>query len=260
MASALVAYDSSEDSLSVSSSSSESSNGETGRERRRGPSEPRRRATTTPMHEQQRSTLPSATEALSQLGEDASYAAPKRPIGSDRDGLSTGPLPFEDLYAAHDAVIQRRQQQKRSSAAIAAKEAETHPDNVVPNDRRGGPLNAHTSDSSKRRRVPDAMTPWRSADDASSQASAETAPAAQPSHVPEAVQQAAVAAGYASQAPSTQSKLQGRGVQGTVASQQETASAKERMKLQRLRGQSGIGEDFRTWRSEEEMRLRQHFD
>jgi hypothetical protein len=35
---------------------------------------------------------------------------------------------------------------------------------------------------------------------------------------------------------------------------------KERVKHQRLSGQSGIGADFRTWRSEEEMRLRQSID
>uniref|UniRef100_A0A7S3JU84 Uncharacterized protein n=1 Tax=Aureoumbra lagunensis TaxID=44058 RepID=A0A7S3JU84_9STRA len=35
---------------------------------------------------------------------------------------------------------------------------------------------------------------------------------------------------------------------------------KERVKQQRLSGQSGIGDDFRVWRSDEEMRLRQHFD
>lgn len=37
-------------------------------------------------------------------------------------------------------------------------------------------------------------------------------------------------------------------------------SAKERVKRQRLRGQAGIGSDFRTWKSEEEMRMRQQFD
>eukprot|EP01084_Bolivina_argentea_P294065 505894_1 len=33
-------------------------------------------------------------------------------------------------------------------------------------------------------------------------------------------------------------------------------SAKERTKQQRIKGQSGIGESFRTWRSDEEMMLR----
>jgi hypothetical protein len=37
-------------------------------------------------------------------------------------------------------------------------------------------------------------------------------------------------------------------------------TAKERVKKQRLTGQSGIGDDFRSWRSEEEMRNRQQFD
>ncbi len=35
---------------------------------------------------------------------------------------------------------------------------------------------------------------------------------------------------------------------------------KDRVKRQRLAGQSGIGEDFRSWRTDEEMRLRQQFD
>ena len=35
---------------------------------------------------------------------------------------------------------------------------------------------------------------------------------------------------------------------------------RERIKNKRLKGQSGIGEDFRVWRSDEEMRLRQQFD
>ena len=34
---------------------------------------------------------------------------------------------------------------------------------------------------------------------------------------------------------------------------------KEKMKRQRLNGQSGIGEDFRRWRSEEEMVMRQQY-
>ena len=38
------------------------------------------------------------------------------------------------------------------------------------------------------------------------------------------------------------------------------SKAKERTKQQRLAGQSGIGDDFRVWRSEEEMRMRQQFD
>jgi hypothetical protein len=37
-------------------------------------------------------------------------------------------------------------------------------------------------------------------------------------------------------------------------------SVKDRVKHQRLAGQSGIGSDFREWRSEEEMSLRQRFD
>eukprot|EP01034_Spumella_vulgaris_P023678 gene23678-29923_t len=37
-------------------------------------------------------------------------------------------------------------------------------------------------------------------------------------------------------------------------------TAKDRVKRQRLAGQSGIGEDFKSWKSEEEMRQRQHYD
>lgn len=37
-------------------------------------------------------------------------------------------------------------------------------------------------------------------------------------------------------------------------------SAKERVKQQRLAGQSGIGSDFRVWRSDDEMAQRQQFD
>lgn len=40
----------------------------------------------------------------------------------------------------------------------------------------------------------------------------------------------------------------------------EFNEAKERVKQQRLAGQSGIGGDFREWRSEEEMRMRQQYD
>jgi hypothetical protein len=36
--------------------------------------------------------------------------------------------------------------------------------------------------------------------------------------------------------------------------------AKERVKAQRLKGQAGIGSDFKTWKSETEMKLRQQFD
>lgn len=34
---------------------------------------------------------------------------------------------------------------------------------------------------------------------------------------------------------------------------------KEKLKRQRMRGQSGIGENFRVWRSEEDMILRQQY-
>ena len=37
-------------------------------------------------------------------------------------------------------------------------------------------------------------------------------------------------------------------------------TAKDRVKRQRMAGQSGIGSDFKTWKSEEEMRQRQQYD
>lgn len=59
----------------------------------------------------------------------------------------------------------------------------------------------------------------------------------------------------------------GRGRGGAVAAGAGRAGTaaggvdiKERVKHQRLAGQSGIGSDFRTWRTEEEMRLRQSID
>ncbi|KAG3106745.1 hypothetical protein PI124_g3033 [Phytophthora idaei] len=40
----------------------------------------------------------------------------------------------------------------------------------------------------------------------------------------------------------------------------EKKDGKERVKNQRLKGQAGIGSDFRAWKSETEMTLRQQFD
>lgn len=40
----------------------------------------------------------------------------------------------------------------------------------------------------------------------------------------------------------------------------KVSEAKERVKKQRLSGQSGLGSDFRTWRSDQEMTMRQQFD
>eukprot|EP00614_Pseudopedinella_elastica_P034570 CAMPEP_0172621118 /NCGR_PEP_ID=MMETSP1068-20121228/109157_1 /TAXON_ID=35684 /ORGANISM="Pseudopedinella elastica, Strain CCMP716" /LENGTH=183 /DNA_ID=CAMNT_0013428711 /DNA_START=56 /DNA_END=607 /DNA_ORIENTATION=- len=42
--------------------------------------------------------------------------------------------------------------------------------------------------------------------------------------------------------------------------EKQRLNRKERVKEQRLKGQSGIGEDFKTWRTEDEMRMRQHYD
>lgn len=33
-----------------------------------------------------------------------------------------------------------------------------------------------------------------------------------------------------------------------------------RVKDQRMKGQSGIGDDFRVWRTDDEMRMRQAYD
>ncbi|KAF0682852.1 Aste57867_25039 [Aphanomyces stellatus] len=40
----------------------------------------------------------------------------------------------------------------------------------------------------------------------------------------------------------------------------DKTSGKERVKQQRLKGQSGIGSEFKTWKSETEMKMRQEFD
>lgn len=40
----------------------------------------------------------------------------------------------------------------------------------------------------------------------------------------------------------------------------EKKDAKERVKAQRTKGQAGIGSDFRSWKSETEMHMRQQFD
>ncbi|CAI5732469.1 unnamed protein product [Peronospora destructor] len=55
-----------------------------------------------------------------------------------------------------------------------------------------------------------------------------------------------------------------RQMQETASSEplikREKKDAKERVKSQRLKGQSGIGSDFRGWKPETEMALRQQFD
>lgn len=40
----------------------------------------------------------------------------------------------------------------------------------------------------------------------------------------------------------------------------DKVDAKERVKAQRTKGQAGIGSDFRSWKSETEMSMRQQFD
>ncbi|KAG7379210.1 hypothetical protein PHYPSEUDO_008884 [Phytophthora pseudosyringae] len=44
------------------------------------------------------------------------------------------------------------------------------------------------------------------------------------------------------------------------STKREKNDAKERVKNQRVKGQAGIGSDFRGWKSETEMALRQQFD
>ena len=46
--------------------------------------------------------------------------------------------------------------------------------------------------------------------------------------------------------------------QTVVTHQKDTV--KDKVKRQRLAGQSGIGSDFKVWKSDEEMRIRQQFD
>ncbi|CAM9449003.1 unnamed protein product, partial [Ectocarpus fasciculatus] len=45
-----------------------------------------------------------------------------------------------------------------------------------------------------------------------------------------------------------------------AAGGKEKISAKDKVKGQRLKGQSGIGSDFRTWKSDLEMTMRQQYD
>lgn len=45
-----------------------------------------------------------------------------------------------------------------------------------------------------------------------------------------------------------------------TAVKRDKETAKDRVKRQRLSGQSGIGEDFKVWKSDEEMRQRQQYD
>ncbi|CAM9363642.1 unnamed protein product [Choristocarpus tenellus] len=60
----------------------------------------------------------------------------------------------------------------------------------------------------------------------------------------------------ASPAPdSNKGRLGEKGAKG-----KEKLTAKERVKGQRLKGQAGIGSDFRTWKSDLEMTMRQEFD
>ncbi|CEG39762.1 uncharacterized protein PHALS_09998 [Plasmopara halstedii] len=54
-------------------------------------------------------------------------------------------------------------------------------------------------------------------------------------------------------------RLEGAGIRESLPKREKKA-AKERVKNQRLKGQSGIGSDFRGWKSETEMALRQQFD
>lgn len=67
--------------------------------------------------------------------------------------------------------------------------------------------------------------------------------------------------GTAKQRGSSAAAASGGGAGGKDAAQQpERKDAKERVKQQRLAGQSGIGADFRVWRTEEEMQMRYQYD
>lgn len=66
---------------------------------------------------------------------------------------------------------------------------------------------------------------------------------------------AAPAAGGAKPATKTPAE-----VAAAKAAEAKKTAFKDRAKHQRLSGQSGIGSDFRTWRTDEEMALRQQFD
>ena len=71
------------------------------------------------------------------------------------------------------------------------------------------------------------------------------------------------AEGKARQDAPAAGRLHGRGgslPSGVRATGKSGLDFKERTKHQRLSGQSGIGSDFRTWRTEEEMKLRQSID
>ena len=52
----------------------------------------------------------------------------------------------------------------------------------------------------------------------------------------------------------------GRGGRGGSEAVDEKINAKERVKRQRTRGQAGIGSDFKSWKTEGEMHMRQQYD
>ncbi|CAM9973377.1 unnamed protein product, partial [Hapterophycus canaliculatus] len=51
-----------------------------------------------------------------------------------------------------------------------------------------------------------------------------------------------------------------KGVGGKDKDGKDKVSAKDKVKGQRLKGQSGIGSDFRVWKSDLEMTMRQQYD
>lgn len=70
-----------------------------------------------------------------------------------------------------------------------------------------------------------------------------------------AVAQADEAARLAASAKAIAAAKGGKGKEG-----KERANAKERVKGQRLKGQAGIGDDFKVWKTDEEMVMRQGYD
>lgn len=176
-------------------------------------------------------SLPPASEALSKLGTESTIAAPQ----SEH---------YDDIYKRHNEIIQKRMAVKRRHQPDQSEEEEIHPADTIASSTSTGrqannqATNSHGSNtkqgpaSTKQRRV---------------------------AAVPEAAQQASIASAYTYRSEE-QGKEAAKQTKEPSSNPTKGSLAKERVKNQRLKGQSGIGEDFKTWRSEEEMRLRQHFD
>lgn len=172
---------------------------------------------------QKSNKIPSAVKALSEFGTESSFASPQ---GEH----------YEDIYREHNLQIQRREAFKRQHQSTEERvEEDLHPADTIAYSSNKSVGNANQSSGkeetkAKQRRI----------------------------IIPEAAQQASIASAYKYKTEDQQKKSETNKVQ--IQSGSKSSLAKERVKGQRLKGQSGIGEDFKTWRSEEEMRLRQTFD